>query len=130
MSDVLVISRKGKVLGIKNREDVDSLHELIVDEVGGKYLVDNSVLVVLVELFKSVYEETEGGEYEDTVSTALLHLCGNIEHGIARRDHIVNEDKVHTGNVLTEEFVSNDGVSAVDDGRIVTSLVEHTEIET
>ena len=101
-----------------------------VDKVGGKYLVDNSVLVVLVELFKSVYEETEGGEYEDTVSTALLHLCGNIEHGIARRDHIVNEDKVHTGNVLTEEFVSSDGVSAVDDGRIVTSLVEHTEIET
>lgn len=35
MSDVLVISKKGKVLGIKNRDDVDSLHELIVDEVGG-----------------------------------------------------------------------------------------------
>ena len=33
-SDVLVISKKGKVLGIKNREDVDSLRELIVDEVG------------------------------------------------------------------------------------------------
>jgi transcriptional pleiotropic repressor len=35
MSDVLVISKKGKVLGIKNRDDVDGLHELIVDEVGG-----------------------------------------------------------------------------------------------
>jgi len=34
-SDVLVISKKGKVLGIKNREDIDSLHELIVDEIGG-----------------------------------------------------------------------------------------------
>lgn len=34
LSDVLVISRKGKVLGIKNREDVDGIHELIVDEIG------------------------------------------------------------------------------------------------
>lgn len=34
-SDVLVISKKGKVLGIKNRDDIDSLHELIVDEIGG-----------------------------------------------------------------------------------------------
>ncbi len=34
-SDVLVISRKGKVLGIKNREDIVTLKELIVDSVGG-----------------------------------------------------------------------------------------------
>lgn len=34
LSDVLVISRKGKVLGIKNRDDIDGIHELIVDEIG------------------------------------------------------------------------------------------------
>ena len=33
-SDVLVISRKGKVLGIKNREDIPEIHELIKDVVG------------------------------------------------------------------------------------------------
>ena len=34
-SNILVISRKGKVLGIKNRPDIAELHELIVDAVGG-----------------------------------------------------------------------------------------------
>ena len=34
-SDVLVISKKGKVLGIKNRSDIRGIHELIVDEIGG-----------------------------------------------------------------------------------------------
>ena len=32
-SNILVISRKGKVLGIKNRPDFAELHELIVDAV-------------------------------------------------------------------------------------------------
>ena len=33
-SNVLVISKKGKVLGIKNREDIAEIHELIEDKVG------------------------------------------------------------------------------------------------
>ena len=33
-SNVLVISKKGKVLGIKNREDIPEIHELIEDKVG------------------------------------------------------------------------------------------------
>ena len=35
MSNILVISKKGKVLGLKNREDIAVIHELIQDEVGG-----------------------------------------------------------------------------------------------
>lgn len=34
-SNTLVISNKGKVLGIKNREDIPEIHELIRDSVGG-----------------------------------------------------------------------------------------------
>lgn len=34
-SDILVISKKGKVLGSSICKGVDELHELIVDEVGG-----------------------------------------------------------------------------------------------
>ena len=33
-SNILVISKKGKVLGIKNREDIPEIHELIEDKVG------------------------------------------------------------------------------------------------
>lgn len=34
-SDILVISKKGKVLGIKNRPDISEITELIVPDVGG-----------------------------------------------------------------------------------------------
>ena len=34
-SDILVISKKGKVLGIKNRSDISEITELIVEDVGG-----------------------------------------------------------------------------------------------
>ena len=34
-SNILVISKKGKVLGIKNRNDVETISELIKDAVGG-----------------------------------------------------------------------------------------------
>ena len=33
-SNILVLSKKGKVLGIKNREDIPEIHELIEDKVG------------------------------------------------------------------------------------------------
>lgn len=35
MSDILVISKKGKVLGIKNRPDIDKIEELVADDIGG-----------------------------------------------------------------------------------------------
>ena len=34
-SNIFVISRKGKVLGIKNRDDISEIKELIKDNVGG-----------------------------------------------------------------------------------------------
>ena len=38
-SNILVISKKGKVLGIKNRSDIAEIKELIKDSVGGH--IDN-----------------------------------------------------------------------------------------
>ena len=35
VSNVLVISKKGKVLGIKDRTDIETINELINNEVGG-----------------------------------------------------------------------------------------------
>ena len=35
LSDILVISKKGKVLGIKNRPDIDKIEELVADDIGG-----------------------------------------------------------------------------------------------
>ena len=38
-SNVMVISKKGKILGLKNREDIPEIHELIEGKVGS--LIDN-----------------------------------------------------------------------------------------
>ncbi|MBE5934340.1 MAG: GTP-sensing pleiotropic transcriptional regulator CodY [Lachnospiraceae bacterium] len=35
VSDILVISKKGKVLGIKNRTDINKIEELVTDDIGG-----------------------------------------------------------------------------------------------
>ena len=35
VSDILVISKKGKVLGIKNRTDINKIEELVADDIGG-----------------------------------------------------------------------------------------------
>lgn len=40
-SNILVISKKGKILGVKNREDIPSISELIQDAVGGH--IDNAL---------------------------------------------------------------------------------------
>ena len=50
ISNVLVISKKGKVLGIGYAEEVDCIHELIDESVGG--FIDN-MLNELDNLFKN-----------------------------------------------------------------------------
>lgn len=59
-SNILVISRKGKVLGIKNRPDIAELHELIVDAVGGH--IDE----MLNERLLSVLSTKENVKFADT----------------------------------------------------------------
>ena len=41
-SNVMVISKKGKILGLKNREDIPEIHELIEGKVGS--LIDLSLI--------------------------------------------------------------------------------------
>lgn len=60
-SNVLVISRKGKVLGISRYEDVEELHELIVDQVGS--LIDtmlNERLLGILSTKENVNLQTLG----------------------------------------------------------------------
>ena len=66
-SDILVISKKGKVLGSSVCNDVDELHELIVDEVGG--FIDpqlNERLLGILSTKENVNLETLG--FQDTAS--------------------------------------------------------------
>ena len=51
-SNVMVISKKGKILGLKNREDIPEIHELIEGKVGS--LIDNMLnerLLLVMDCF-------------------------------------------------------------------------------
>ena len=66
LSNILVISRKGKVLGIKNREDITEIKELIKDNVGG--YIDgllNERLLNVLSTKENVNLETLGFEDVD-----------------------------------------------------------------
>lgn len=65
-SNVLVISKKGKVLGVGDADGVDSITELIVDEVGG--FIDgmlNERLLAILSTKENVNLETLGFESGD-----------------------------------------------------------------
>lgn len=65
-SDILVISRKGKVLGIKNRSDIHEITELIVPDVGG--FIDpmlNERLLGVLSTKENVNLATLGFEFEN-----------------------------------------------------------------
>ena len=65
-SNVLVISKKGKVLGVGDAEGVDSITELIVDQVGG--FIDsmlNERLLAVLSTKENVNLETLGFEEGD-----------------------------------------------------------------
>ena len=65
-SNILVISKKGKVLGVKNREDIEEIHELIKDNVGG--CIDNMLnerLLNVLSTKENVNLMTLGFEFDD-----------------------------------------------------------------
>ena len=75
LSNVLVISRKGKVLGIRNRQDIEVIDELINNEVGGYIdtLLNERLLGVLstkenVNLETLGFEHTEIGRYQAIIT--------------------------------------------------------------
>ena len=73
-SNVLVISKKGKVLGIQNREDIPEIHELIEDKVG--LLIDsmlNERLLLVLSTKENVNLTTLGFD-SDNIEKYQRHL--------------------------------------------------------
>lgn len=65
-SNILVISKKGKILGVKNREDISPISELIKDSVGG--YIDtalNERLLNILSTKENVNLSTLGFEFEE-----------------------------------------------------------------
>ncbi len=73
-SNILVISKKGKVFGSSQCRGIDEIHELIVDEVGG--FIDsmlNERLLGILSTKENVNLETLGFESDIKKYLQLLH---------------------------------------------------------
>lgn len=92
-SNILVFSKKGKVLGISSREEVDEIHELIQNEVGGFIdpMLNERLLSILstkenVNLATLGFSEEEVSPYQAIVTpidiagerlgTLFIYKCG------------------------------------------------------
>lgn len=73
-SNILVISKKGKVLGVKNRPDIEEIKELIKDSVGG--YIDNLLnerLLNILSTKENVNLVTLGFEFDkDNIYQAII----------------------------------------------------------
>ena len=67
-SNILVISRKGKVLGIKNRPDIAELHELIVDEMLNERLLSVLSTKENVNLLTLGFESDDINTYQAIIT--------------------------------------------------------------
>ena len=93
-SDIMVISKKGKVLGIKNRSDITQIKELVADDVGGFIddLLNERLLNILstkenVNLVTLGFEAEESEGYKGIVTpiniagerlgTLFIYKCGS-----------------------------------------------------
>lgn len=76
-SNILVISKKGKVLGIKNRTDIDEIKELIKDSVGGHIdTMLNERLLNILSTKENVNLVTLGFEFdkENTYQAIIIPI--------------------------------------------------------
>lgn len=93
-SDIMVISKKGKVLGIKNRSDITQIKDLVADDVGGFIddLLNERLLNILstkenVNLVTLGFEAEESEGYKGIVTpiniagerlgTLFIYKCGS-----------------------------------------------------
>lgn len=53
---------------------------------------------------------------------------GGIQHAFTGGDHVVDDDHGLSFHGASQEFVGHNGIPAVDDLGVVTSLIEHTHI--
>ena len=102
LSNVLVISRKGKVLGIKNRQDIEVIDELINNEVGG--YIDtllNERLLGVLSTKENVNLETLGFEHTeiDRYQAIILVEYGTTVVGLEMMRSVNEENAEETRKV-------------------------------
>lgn len=100
----------------------------LIYQIGGQDPVKNPLFIGLIKFIQSVGKETEGGTEEYLVGIHILQKLGTFDHAVAGGNHVVDDDHVFAGDVGSQEFMSYNGIAAIDDGRVVAAFVEHSHI--
>ena len=120
LSNVLVISRKGKVLGIKNRQDIEVIDELINGtvfmyrkehhyEIDDIILVEYGTTVVGLEMMRSVNEENaEETRKVSIVKSAISTLSFSELEAI---QHIFDELDGSEGILVASKIADRVGIT-------------------
>lgn len=100
-SNIIVLSKKGKVLGIKNREDIEPLKELIEDNVGGYIDSElNERLLNILSTKENVNLMTLGFEFEGVNAYQAIIIPIDIASDrlgtlfIYKKDEVYNIDDI------------------------------------
>ncbi len=110
---------------------IRTLQELrrLINQVGCKDLGNNTLLISLVEFVQTAGEKAECGENKDASCFARLQFLCNLQHTVARGNHIIHNDHVLSFDIASQKFMGDNGVAAVDYLGVVSSLVKHTHIQ-
>ena len=80
--------------------------------------------------YKSGSKETKCSYTEYSSGMLILQLTAYIQHAFTGSYHIIYYDYIFSVHVITEEFMCNNRVLSVYNLCVVTSLVEHSHINT
>ncbi len=99
-----------------------------IGQVGSDDAGNIAFFIVLIEFFQTVCEQAEGGADDDILCATFFQLFGNIAHSFSGRNHVIHDDNGFAGDIGSQEFVGDDRIFAVYDGRVITAFVEHTHV--
>ena len=102
---------------------------LAVGQVGGNDPIDETVAIGFFKGINTVGEEGKGAAREDAVGLALFQLFRQVDDAFAAGQHIVRDEDVFAFHAVTQVFMSDNGVAAVHDAGVITTLVEQTHIQ-
>ena len=100
----------------------------LVHQVCRNHPVNNAVFHSLIKFFQSVCKQPEGRNDKNTLCLAFFQLGCDINHAVARRNHVIDDHDVFVFHGSPEEFVGNNRITPVYNAAVIAALVKHADI--
>src|SRR5699024_1104951 len=79
----------------------------LINQICRQYPVYQSFLISLIKSLQTVGEQSEGRTHKDAACFAALQLCCNIDHTVAGRNHIINNNDILTFYIASQKLMRN-----------------------